>query len=264
MTADRPLDPLAPTRRHFLSGASLGLGGLALSALLPRELTAAPSRAGALGAPHFPPKARRVIYLFQAGGPAAQDLLDYKPLLNEKNGEQLPERVRGAQRLTTMSGRQASLPLAGSVFSFARHGRCGAWVSELLPHTAEVVDELCFIKSMYTEAINHDPAITFFQTGAELAGRPSLGSWVSYGLGSMTDDLPTFVVLVTKGKGDQPLYARLWGNGFLDSTHQGVKLAAGKDPVYYTHQSRGRLPGGPSRLARQAGRAQSRSARARA
>jgi Protein of unknown function (DUF1501) len=233
MRANEPWDPLAVTRRHFLSGASLGLGGLALSALLPRELVAAPAPTGALGAPHFPPKARRVIYLFQAGGPAAQDLLDYKPLLNEKNGEQLPEHVRGAQRLTTMSASQASLPLAGSVFRFARHGKCGAWVSELLPYTATVVDELCLVKSMFTEAINHDPAITFFQTGAELAGRPSLGSWVSYGLGSMSENLPAFVVLVTKGKGDQPLYARLWGNGFLDSTHQGVKFAAGKDPVFY-------------------------------
>ncbi len=233
MTATATLDPLAITRRHFLTGAGYGLGSLALGSLLPGASVAAPARSGVLGTPHFPPTARRVIYLLQAGAPAAQDLLDYKPLLNEKNGEQLPERVRGAQRLTTMSVNQASLPLAGSVFKFARHGRCGAWMSELLPYTATVADELCIIKSMYTEAINHDPAITFFQTGAELAGRPSLGSWVSYGLGSMTENLPAFVVLVTKGKGDQPLYARLWGNGFLESTHQGVKFAAGKDPVFY-------------------------------
>lgn len=233
MQATRPFDPLPTSRRHFLKDASLGLGGLALSALLPREAGAAPAVGGVLGAPHFPAKAKRVIYLFQAGGPAAQDLVDYKPLLNEKNGEQLPAHVRGGQRLTTMSVNQASLPLAGSAFKFARHGKCGAWMSELLPHTASVVDELCFIKSMFTEAINHDPAITFIQTGAELAGRPSLGSWVSYGLGSMSQNLPAFVVLVTKGKGDQPLYARLWGNGFLDSTYQGVKFAAGKDPVFY-------------------------------
>jgi hypothetical protein len=229
----RPLDPLAPSRRHFLRHASLGLGGLALSSLLPREAVAATAAGGVLGAPHFPAKAKRVIYLFQAGGPAAQDLVDYKPLLNEKNGQQLPPEVRGGQRLTTMSVNQASIPLAGSLFKFVRHGKCGAWLSELLPHTAGVADEICFIKSMYTEAINHDPAITFIQTGAELAGRPSLGSWVSYGLGSMSQNLPAFVVLVTKGKGDQPLYARLWGNGFLDSTYQGVKFVAGKDPVYY-------------------------------
>jgi hypothetical protein len=232
--------PLAVTRRHFLSAASLGLGGLALSALLPRELRAADR--GVLGAPHFEPKAKRVIYLFQSGGPAQQELFDYKPLLNEKNGQQLPDHVRGGQRLTGMSVNQASIPLAGSVFQFAQHGRCGAWVSELLPHTAALVDELCFIKSMFTEAINHDPAITFFQTGAQIAGRPSLGSWVSYGLGSMNDNLPAFVVLVTKGQGDQPLYARLWGNGFLDSKYQGVRFASGKDPVYYLTNPEGISP----------------------
>ncbi len=224
-----PPDPLALTRRHFLSAAGLGLGSLALGSLL----RAAEDRHGVLGAPHFPAKAKRVIYLFQSGGPAQQDLFDYKPLLNEKNGEQLPEHVRGGQRLTGMSVNQASLPLAGSAFRFARHGKCGAWLSELLPFTAKVVDELCIVRSMFTEAINHDPAITFFQTGSQVAGRPSMGSWVSYGLGSMNENLPAFVVLVTKGKGDQPLYARLWGNGFLDSHYQGVKFAAGKDPVFY-------------------------------
>jgi hypothetical protein len=224
--------PLALTRRHFLSAASLGLGSLALGALLPRESAAAASP-GVLGAPHFPPKAKRVIYLFQSGGPAQQDLFDYKPLLNDKNGEQLPDHVRGGQRLTGMSVNQASLPLAGSAFRFARHGRCGAWLSELLPYTAQVADDLCIVRSMFTEAINHDPAITFFQTGSQIAGRPSMGSWVSYGLGSVNDNLPAFVVLVTKGKGDQPLYARLWGNGFLDSKYQGVKFSAGKDPVFY-------------------------------
>jgi hypothetical protein len=224
-----PFDPLTLTRRHFLSAAGLGLGSLALGSLL----KAAENPRGVLGALHFPARAKRVIYLFQSGGPAQQDLLDYKPLLNEKNGEQLPEHVRGGQRLTGMSVNQASLPLAGSAFRFARHGKCGAWVSELLPHTAKVVDELCIVRSMFTEAINHDPAITFFQTGSQIAGRPSMGSWLSYGLGSMNENLPAFVVLVTKGKGGQPLYARLWGNGFLDSHHQGVKFAAGKDPVFY-------------------------------
>src|SRR5438128_200 len=207
MKQTAPLDPLALTRRHFLSTASLGLGGLALGALLPRDLPAATTRGGQ-PAPHFRPKAKRVIYLFQSGGPAQQELFDYKPLLNEKNGEQLPDHVRGGQRLTGMSVNQASIPLAGSIFKFARHGKCGAWVSELLPHTAGIVDQLCFIKSMFTEAINHDPAITFFQTGSQIAGRPSIGSWVCYGLGSMNANLPAFVVLVTKAEGDQPLYAR--------------------------------------------------------
>jgi hypothetical protein len=241
MNAHEPAHPLAVTRRHFLSGASLGLGSLALGALLPREAAAS---AGVLGAPHFPPKAKRIIYLFQSGGPAQQDLFDYKPLLNEKNGEQLPDHVRGGQRLTGMSVNQASIPLAGSVFRFARHGKGGAWVSELLPHTAAVADELCFVQSLFTEAINHDPAITFFQTGAQIPGRPSMGSWLSYGLGSLNDNLPAFVVLVTKGKGDQPLYARLWGNGFLDSKYQGVRFAAGKDPVYYLTNPEGITPAG--------------------
>jgi hypothetical protein len=236
MNAHETLDPLAITRRHFLSGAGLGLGALALGALLPREAAAS---AGVLGATHFPAKAKRVIYLFQSGGPAQQDLLDYKPLLNEKNGEQLPASVRGHQRLTTMSVNQASLPLAGSIFKFARHGQCGAWLSELLPYTAGVADELCIIRSLFTEAINHDPAITFFQTGSQIAGRPAMGAWVSYGLGSANDNLPAFVVLVTKGKGGQPLYARLWGNGFLDSKYQGVKFAAGKDPVFYLSNPEG-------------------------
>jgi len=225
MSANEPLDPLTITRRHFLSGAGLGLGALALGVC--------EAASGAPAAPQFSGKAKRIIYLFQSGGPAQQDLFDYKPLLNEKNGEQLPDHVRGGQRLTGMSVNQASIPLAGSAFKFARHGKCGAWLSELLPHTGGVVDELCIIRSLFTEAINHDPAITFFQTGSQIAGRPSMGSWVSYGLGSMNENLPAFVVLVTKGKGDQPLYARLWGNGFLDSRYQGVKFAAGKDPVFY-------------------------------
>jgi hypothetical protein len=230
-----PVNPLAITRRHFLSGASFGLGNLALDALMPRPLAgqapAVPDARPAL--PHFPPKVRRVIYLFQSGGPSQQELFDYKPLLDEKHGQQLPDHVRGTQRLTTMSVNQASIPLARSIFRFARHGRSGARVSELLPHTATVVDDLCFIRSMFTEAINHDPAITFFQTGSQIAGRPSMGSWVSYGLGSMNDNLPTFVVLVTPNKGDQPLYARLWGNGFLGSDYQGVRLGSGRDPVFY-------------------------------
>jgi hypothetical protein len=236
MRPNEPFDPLALTRRHFLSNASLGLGGLALSALLPGSSRSAETR-GRVGGlpefPNFPAKAKRVIYLFQSGGPAQQDLYDYKPLLNEKNGQPLPDSVRMGQRLTGMSVNQASIPLAGSLFKFKQHGQSGAMLSELLPQIAGVADEIAIVRSMYTEAINHDPAITFFQTGSQIAGRPSMGSWVSYGLGSENENLPAFVVLVTKNKGDQPLYARLWGNGFLDSKYQGVKFASGKDPVYF-------------------------------
>ncbi len=219
-------DPLALTRRHFLSGATAGLGGLALSRL--EGQAAAGARA-----PHFAPAAKRIIYLFQSGAPSQLDLFDYKPLLNDRNGEELPDSIRRGQRLTGMSGHQATLPLAGAQFEFRQHGECGAWVSELLPHTAGIVDKLCFIKSMHTEAINHDPAITFFMTGSEIAGRPSTGAWLSYGLGSMNADLPEFCVLVTKNKGGQPLYARLWGAGFLPTRHQGVQFRSGADPVLY-------------------------------
>jgi hypothetical protein len=232
-----PNDPLSLTRRHFLKNATLGLGAIGFSQLFGEAAFAATkteSIGGLPGLPHFAPKAKRVIYLFQSGGPAQQDLFDYKPLLNEKYGESLPDSVRGTQRLTGMSANQAALPLAGSAFKFNRAGKSGTYVSELLPHTAEIVDELCIVRSMWTEAINHDPAITFFQTGSQIAGRPSMGSWVTYGLGSMNENLPAFVVLVTAaGGGDQPLYARLWGNGFLDSQYQGVQFRSGKDPVLY-------------------------------
>ena len=189
---------------------------------------------GLNGIPHFPPRVKRVIYLFQSGAPSQLDLFDYKPLLNKMNGQDLPESVRGGQRLTGMTSGQASFPLAGTLFNFKQHGDSGAWMSDLMPYTSKIVDELCFIKSMYTEAINHDPAITFLQTGSQIPGRPSIGSWVSYGLGTDNKNLPEFVVLVTKGKtGGQPLYSRLWGNGFLPSQHQGVQFRSGKDPVLY-------------------------------
>jgi hypothetical protein len=174
-----------------------------------------------------------VIYLFMSGGPAQQDLFDDKPLLRERNGQPLPESVRGGQRLTGMSGNQAVLPLAGSHFKFQPFGKNGTMLSELLPHTGGVIDDLCLIRSMFTEAINHDPAMTFFQTGSQIAGRPSMGSWIHYGLGSMNENLPAFVVLVTKKPTDQPLYARLWGSGFLDSRFQGVRFSSGKEPVFY-------------------------------
>src|SRR5947208_6944518 len=159
------------------------------------------------------------------------DLFDHKPLLNQLNGQQLPEHVRGGQRLTGMTSQQASIPLAGAIVQFKQHGQSGAWFSELLPHTAGVADDLCIIRSMYTEAINHDPAITFFQTGSQIAGRPSFGSWIHYGLGSANENLPAFVVLVTPCKGDQPLYSRLWGSGYLDSKYQGVQFRSVKDPI---------------------------------
>src|SRR5216117_1960862 len=229
-------------RREFFGRFAFGLGGAALFSLLNRDAFAAATAQtenpfqGILSSPHFPAKARRIIYLFMAGGPSQLDLFDYKPLLNERNGEGLPESVRMGQRLTGMTGYQATLPMAGSIFKFGRHGQSGAWVSELMPWTAKMVDDLCFIKSMHTEAINHDPAITFFQTGSQLAGRPSMGAWLSYGLGSENQNLPAFVALVSQGSGnpnDQPLYNRLWGSGFLPSQYQGVKFRSAGDPVLF-------------------------------
>jgi len=194
---------------------------------------------GVLGAPHFVPKAKRIVYLFVAGGPSQLETFDYKPLLNERNGEDLPDSVRMGQRLTGMSGNQSVLPLAGSVYPFRQHGKSGAWVSDLLPHTAGIVDDLCIVRSLYTEAINHDPAITFMQTGSQLSGRPSMGAWLSYGLGSDNENLPSFVVLITPGKVDQPLYSRLWGSGFLSSRYQGVQFRGGADPVLYLNDPQG-------------------------
>src|SRR5438552_8854356 len=194
------------TRRHFFERTSAGLGIAALASLLQEEMRA---EGGLPALPHFPPKAKRVIYLFQSGAPSQMDLFDYKPKLKDLRATELPDSVRMGQRLTGMTSTQATFPIAPSKFRFARHGKSGAWLSELLPHTAKVVDDLCFIKSMYTEAINHDPAVTFFQTGAQLAGRPSMGAWLSYGLGSENRDLPAFVALVSQGSGnpnDQPLY----------------------------------------------------------
>jgi hypothetical protein len=250
-------------RRVFFGRTSLGLGPLALASLLAEQAGSAERAAdvagtgkpaidqtyrGVLGKPHHAPRAKRVIYLFMSGGPSQLDLFDHKPLLNQMNGEELPASVRMGQRLTGMSGNQATLPLAGSLFKFARHGESGAWVSELLPHTARVVDDLCFIRSLYTEAINHDPAITFFQTGSQIAGRPSMGAWLSYGLGSANQNLPTFCVLISQRPIDQPLYSRLWGNGFLPSVHQGVQFRAGADPVLYLDNPPGISPTGRRKM----------------
>jgi hypothetical protein len=234
-------------RRLFLARSGLGLGTLALGSLLGQDAArAAPAGDGpAAGLPHFPAKAKRVIYLFQSGAPSQLDLLDYKPELRERRGIDLPDSVRMGQRITTMTSGQKRLPVAPSLFTFARQGRCGAWLSELLPHTAGVVDDLCIICSMQTEAINHDPAITFVQTGSQIAGRPSMGAWVAYGLGSLNRDLPAFVVLVSRGTGnpaDQPLYDRLWGSGFLPTRYQGVKLRGGKEPVLFLANPAGCSP----------------------
>jgi hypothetical protein len=231
------------TRRHFFGRCSTGLGVAALATLFDRDLAAAqqgPGRvpvAGLPGLPHFAPKAKRVIYLFQGGGPSQMDMFDYKPELARWNGADLPDSIRKGQRLTAMTAAQSRFPVVQSIFKFAQHGTSGAWVSELLPHTAKLVDDLCFVKSMHTEQINHDPAVTFAQTGFQLAGRPSLGAWVTYGLGSENEDLPAFVVMVT-GTG-QSLADRLWGTGFLPSKYQGVKLRSQGDPVLYISNPEG-------------------------
>ncbi|WP_425421946.1 DUF1501 domain-containing protein [Phaeodactylibacter xiamenensis] len=239
-------------RRAFLSKTALGLGSAALGSLLGLRCFRANDKGiitesgqgieGVLKALHHPAKAKRIIYLFQSGGPSQLELFDYKPLLQKRRGEDLPESVRQGQRLTGMTSGQDSFPLVGSQFGFQQHGQSGAMISDLLPYTAKIADELCIVKSMYTEAINHDPAITFFQTGSQQPGRPSIGSWLSYGLGSDNENLPAFTVLLSRGTGrpnGQPLYSRLWGNGFLHSLHQGVQFRAAKDPVLYLNDPAG-------------------------
>lgn len=225
------------SRRNFLTSASLGLGATALASLLPTDARAGE---GIIGKPHFAPKAKRVIYLLQSGAPSQLELFDYKPMLEKMFGQDLPESVRKGQRLTGMTAGQSRFPLAASYYKFNQYGKSRMWISELLPYTQKVVDELCFIRSMHTEAINHDPAVTFIQTGSQQGGRPSMGSWVSWGLGSENQNLPAFVVLLSKARGgDQPLYAKLWGNGFLPSTHQGVVFRSGGDPVFYLNNPNG-------------------------
>ena len=192
--------------------------------------------------PHFTPKAKRVIYLYQSGGPSQLELFDYKPMLEKLHGKELPDSVRKGQRLTGMSGNQSSLPLTKSIFKFKQHGQSGTWMSELLPHTSKIVDDISVVKTMYTEAINHGPGSTFMQTGSQIPGRPSIGAWLQYGLGTDNKNLPPFVVMLTKGKGGQPLFARLWGNGFLPSEYQGVQFRADKDPVLYLNNPAGITP----------------------
>ena len=221
----------ADTRRHFFGKSAYGLGIAALARLMGEEM---PSD-GLPEIPHFAPKAKRVVYLFQSGAPSQIDLLDYKPELERLRGQDLPDSVRQGQRLTAMTASQTTFPIAPSMFHFQRHGESGTWISELLPHTAAIADRLCVLRSVHTEAINHDPAVTFFQTGAQLAGRPSIGAWISYGLGSENRDLPGFVVMVSSGTGrnGQPLYDRLWGSGFLPTRYQGVKFRSNGDPVLF-------------------------------
>jgi hypothetical protein len=229
---------LTMTRRHFFKKGAMGLGTAALATLMPDRLLAAPegSATGGLpGLPHFAPKAKRAIYLFMNGGPSQMDLWDYKPRMRDLFDRDLPDSVRRGQRLTTMSSGQARFPIAPSKFRFARHGRNGAWVSELLPWTARLVDDLCVIRTMHTEAINHDPAVTYICTGSQIPGRASLGSWLSYGLGTANRNLPAFVVMTpswTRGN-DQALYQRLWGSGFLPGQHAGVSLRSQGDPVLF-------------------------------
>jgi Protein of unknown function (DUF1501) len=229
-------------RRRFLSRLSLGIGSVALGSLMIPDLFGGGSEEeiAMTGLPHFAPKAKRIIYLFQNGAPSQLDLFDYKPKLNEMFGEELPASIRMGQRLTGMTADQKKFPLAGSYFKFAQYGEHRMWFSELLPHTATIADELCMIRTLHTEAINHDPALTFFQTGAQVGNRPSMGAWLSYGLGSENKNLPAFCVLLSKGKGNgQGVYSKLWTNGFLDSYHQGVQFSSGENPVLYLNN-----PGG--------------------
>ncbi|MEL7500479.1 MAG: DUF1501 domain-containing protein [Planctomycetota bacterium] len=247
---------LGLSRRSFLNRFGMGIGGLALADLLKndsvvlgadQESDASPDgHGGVLKKLHHPAKAKRVIFLFQSGGPSQIDLMDHKPHLKKVHGQQLPDSVRKGQRLTGMSGNQASLPLVSSPFKFSQHGESGQWFSELLPHTSKIADDVCVVNSMYTEAINHGPGVTFVQTGSQFPGRPSMGAWLSYGLGTANQNLPSFVVMVTKNKGGQPLVSRLWGNGFLPARFQGVRFRSGKDPVLYLNN-----PDGVSRDNRQ-------------
>ena len=219
------------SRRKFLNSFGMGLGGIALGSLLkPNAL---------IGATHFASKAKRVIYLFQSGGPSQLDLYDPKPTLIKKHGTELPDNIRQGQRLTAMSGNQASLPLAGSPFKFEPHGQSGLEISDALPHISGIADDLCLVRSMYTEAINHGPGVTHMQTGSQFPGRPSIGAWLNYGLGRANENLPSFVVMVTKGKGGQPLVSRLWGSGFLPSENQGVRFRSGANPVLYLQNPSG-------------------------
>ncbi len=231
----------AVTRRQFFGRSATGLGAAALASLFHRDGYAAsaagrPKTGGLAGLPHFAPRAKRVIFLFQSGAPSQIDLFDYKPQLRKFHKQELPDSIRKDQRITGMTAGQDSFPVAASIFRFEQHGQSGAWLSELLPHTSKIVDDIALIKTMQTDAINHDPAITFINSGFQQPGRPSMGAWVSYGLGTENQDLPAFVVLVSQGSNKnaaQGIFSRLWGPGFLPSRYQGVKFRSSGDPVLY-------------------------------
>ncbi|MEM6767804.1 MAG: DUF1501 domain-containing protein [Bacteroidota bacterium] len=231
------------TRRHFLGKLSVGLGSVALGSLLMPDLFSggeSDEKALPTGLAHFAPKAKRIIYLFQNGAPSQLESFDYKPLLNKMIGQDLPESIRNGQRLTGMTAGQDKFPLVGSYFNFQQHGESGIWVSDLFPHIASIADDICVVRSMHTEAINHDPALTFMQTGAQQGNRPSMGAWMSYGLGSENKNLPAYCVLLSRGRGNgQGVYAKLWTNGFLDSIHQGVQFSNSDDPVLYLKNPEG-------------------------
>lgn len=225
------------TRRHFLGKLSVGLGSAALGTLLTKDLFSPKKsleESILAGIPHFAPKAKRVIYLFQNGAPSQLESFDYKPLLNKMVGQELPASIRGAQRLTGMTSGQDKFPLVGSKFAFNQYGQNGTWISEIFPNIAKIADDICVVKTLHTEAINHDPALTFFQSGAQQGNRPSMGAWLSYGLGSENSNLPAYSVLLSRGKGNgQGVYSKLWTNGFLDSVHQGVQFSNSDEPILY-------------------------------
>ena len=225
------------TRRHFLGKLSVGLGSAALGTLLTKDLFSPKKsleESIMAGIPHFAPKAKRVIYLFQNGAPSQLESFDYKPLLNKMVGQELPASIRGAQRLTGMTSGQDKFPLVGSKFAFNQYGQTGTWISEIFPNIAKIADDICVVKTLHTEAINHDPALTFFQSGAQQGNRPSMGAWLSYGLGSENSNLPAYSVLLSRGKGNgQGVYSKLWTNGFLDSVHQGVQFSNSDEPILY-------------------------------
>ena len=232
----------ALSRRSFLGLTGLGIGAIAAKSLMAKEASIPIGLLADSKQPHFAPKAKRVIYLFQSGGPSHIDLFDYKPALEKLHGEELPDSVRQGQRLTGMTAGQKSFPLCKGLKGFAQRGESGQWISDYLPYHHKIADKMSVIRSMYTEAINHDPGITFINTGSQFPGLPSMGSWVSYGLGSMNENLPTYVVLTSQGTGKdpgQPIFSRLWGSGFLPSSHQGVQFRSGKDPVLFLNDPDG-------------------------
>ena len=233
------------TRRQFFGKMAQGIGTMALGSMLGNNLFAgvpSPFERGFLGSPHFAPKAKRIIYLFQHGGPSQMDLFDYKPQLVDQFDKEIPKSVRGDQRITGMTSGQSRLPVAPSIFQFKKYenNQDGLWVSELYPHTASIAKELCVVHSVFTEQINHEPGVSFLQTGHQLPGRPSFGAWISYGLGSMNENLPSFVVMISQGRGNaQFVSSRLWGSGFLPSEHQGINFRGGSDPVLFLQDPSG-------------------------